>query len=192
MKSVYHVSICFIIAVCLLSAGCAGKSKTEQPKVFKTVTALIKKHGPGSFVADVNGVEMRFNTGRPTKYSPPDFRGLEGDIVEVKYYPQEVRGQNRNIVTLLKRIKPGPNQPNIKSPVTGEIINVSWSRVFARKSRFEVRIEGKIYIFQTDMKRPEHPGEWEPKSGDRVRIEFEIKPGNNNFYVYLVSKIEKI
>lgn len=154
------LATCFLFG--FLSPGVAG---TE-------VSGVVKEVGFNQFIMIATGSNegVRYNTGRETKYSPGDYRALQGDTISINYYEKPTKnGGIMLAVSSLELKKSNPNRKDLVSPAIGVITEVG---------RAKIRIDYIEYnqTISWSKKRGMQlmPAGYTPQVGDKVEVSFEM------------------
>ncbi|MDH3360712.1 MAG: hypothetical protein OEL55_07560, partial [Desulfobulbaceae bacterium] len=134
----------------------------------------------------VNGT--KYNTGRETKFTPVDYRPLNGDTVTLSFYEKAMRGGNTLLaVSNLTLVKKDPNRKELVSPAKAVITEVGRSKI-----RFNFSSTNQIISMTMKRRMPKVPADWSPKVGDKVLVTFgKVKSRWSNNYTTIIEKLEK-
>ena len=150
----------------------------------ESITGVVSKSGfSGVIIKDI-----KYNTGRETKYTPDDYRPIQGDTVTVSYYSKTLRkGENILAVSALALVKKDPNRKELTSPAKGIVQEVGRKRI-----RFDFPEVGQVIAMEKKRGMEMVPTAWQPAPGDKVIVHFaRVKARFGNSMVTVINKMEK-
>ncbi len=145
----------------LLTSGVAG---TE-------VTGIVKEVGFNKFIMSTTGSEdrVRYNTGRETKYSPRNYRVLQGDTITINYYEKPTR--NGGVMLAVSYVflkKTDTTRKDLVSPAIGIIVEIG-------RAKIRINYLDNNQTISLSKKRGMKliPAGYPPQVGDKVEVSFE-------------------
>jgi hypothetical protein len=162
---------------------CGTQGWSEEAK------GVISDTGFGSFTIKENDTLRQFNlSSKNSRYEPTTWRPAAGDTVRLTFTPVQGRGGSTVLaVDAVTLVQAGPNTiADLKSPVTGEIVEVGRSGVRAKIAG------GHVLRFVYGRGVQKTPVGWVPVVGEKALIEFRGEEGFGFSLNYVADKMAKV
>jgi len=173
----------------LVACACLALGASLAPAADQAASGTVTETGmSGIILKGAGGAEVKYWTGKETRYSPPDWRPMVSDKIKVAYHAKtSKRGETKLVATQVDLVQADPNRVELKSPATGTVREVGHTGIIVDMDATKTAIK-----FSTGRKTVFTPGGQKPAVGNRVKITFTRMPSKwGAGYAYIADVVDR-
>jgi hypothetical protein len=173
----------------LFACLCLILGASVAPAADQTASGTVTETGmSGIILKGAGGAEVKYWTGKETRYSPSDWRPMDGDKIKVAYYAKtSKKGETKLVATQVDLVQSDPNRVELKSPAAGTVREVGHTGIIVDMDATKTAIK-----FSTGRNTVFTPGGQKPAVGNRVKITFTRTPSKwGGGYAYIADVVDR-